>query len=233
MTGLAKLGQRAIVLACAAFVAAGLSACSSSGQGFFERLGELTLTSIAEPKETPPSELTRAELEKIPYATIAVSSDGGPRAYLVPQVDNGGYLDYRDEDGNSVRIFGGAVSGLETAGRDLEGVRYDKRDPIAHLTPIASWPSELWREYQFVGPDLRRYVVALKCNYELVGRVTIEIVEIRFDLMRVRERCANARRQVVNNYWVDEVTGFIWKSQQWLGPRIGHITVEIIRPYAG
>jgi hypothetical protein len=61
----------------------------------------------------------------------------------------------------------------------------------------------------------------------------IEIVELTYDLMRVNEVCRNAEREIINTYWVDAQTGFIWKSEQWLGPRIGHVTIEIIRPYSG
>ena len=234
MSGGGQRFRRVILaLPCVTTLAAGLSACTSTGPSFFERLGELTLTSIAGPVNAPRTELSRAELERIPYATIAVSSDGGPRAYLVPLADNGGYLDYRDAAGNSVRMLGGAVTGLDTAGHDLEGVHFDRSDPIAHPTPLALWPAEIWREYQFAVQNLGRYVISLKCVYEPQGHETVEIVEVRFDLVRVRELCTNARRQITNTYWIDEATGFIWKSEQWLGPKIGQISVEIIRPYSG
>jgi hypothetical protein len=233
MTGRTRHRRRAIVLACLAVIALNPSGCTNSGESYFARLGELALNTVSGREEAPQRELTRAELNRIPYATIAVSSEGASRAYLVPQADNGGYLDYRDAAGNSVRILGGAVAGLETTGHDLEGVSYDRRDPIAYPKRLGLWPSELWREYQFAGPGPSRYVVALKCAYTPRGIETIEIAEIRFTLMHVRERCINARREVINSYWVDESTGFIWKSEQWLGPRVGHVTVEIIRPYSG
>lgn len=222
----------ALLRACALAVA--LSACSGGGdENFFRRLGDLALRSVAGGKEVAPRELTRAELNQIPYATIAVSSDGGPRAYLVPQANNGGYLDYRDESGNSVRVLGGAVAGLQTAGRDLDAVLFEPADPIARPRPLAQWPGQVWRQYQYTQHQLGPYVISLRCVFEPEAQETIEIVELAFTLIRVRETCANARRSVTNTYWVDPRTGFIWKSQQWLGPQIGQISVEVIRPYAG
>ena len=228
-----RLWRAGLTMACAAALATGLSACSSGGPTVFQSVGELTERSVAKSEEAPQPQLTRAELNQIPYATMAVSSGGGPRAYLVLLADNGGYLDYRDEVGNSVRMLGGAVAGFESAGYDLDGVLYDQGDPIAHPRPLAAWPTQNWREYQFSVRDLGRWVIALNCVFQPQGRETVEIVEISFDVMRVNELCTNARRQVTNTYWVDEDSGVIWKSEQWLGPKIGQVSVEIIRPYGG
>ncbi|MCL5776882.1 YjbF family lipoprotein [Limibaculum sp. FT325] len=176
--------------------------------------------------------VSRARLNEIPYATISVATDESAPAYLVPLADNGGYLDYRDTAGNSVRVFGGALAGIVAVGFDLEGVRHDARDPIAHATPLALWPSEVWREYQFSQRDLGPYSIVLKCVMQPQGREPIEIVEIPYDLVRVVETCRNVRRAITNTYWIDAGTGFIWKSRQWAGPRLGHLTIEVIRPYS-
>lgn len=211
----------------------GLGACSSGGPTLFQRIGTLAATTVTGPEETPAPRLTRAELNQIPSAVIAVSTGGGPRAFLVPLSDNNGHLNYRDAEGNAVILFGGAVSRTESLGYDLRAVRYHALDPIAHQMPLAEWPDRVQREYQYARRDLGRYSITLDCVFERVARETIEIVEVSFDVMRVSEICTNARRQITNTYWVDQATGFIWKSEQWVDPRIGHLTIEIIRPYAG
>jgi hypothetical protein len=218
---------------CAAMLVIGPFACSSGGPNVFKRTGEMVVTVIAEPEEPSQPRLTRAELNRIPYATIAVSSDGGPRAYLVPLADNGGYLDYRDAAGTSLRMLGGALAGFDSAGQDLDGVLYDQSDPIAHPTPLEHWPTQVWREYQFSLRHVSSWDIALNCVFQPKGREKIEIAEVSFDVVRVSEVCTNARRQVTNTYWVDEGTGFVWKSEQWLGPKIGQVLVEVIRPYGG
>lgn len=219
-------------LALALALALGLGACSSGGSTVFGQIGTLARTTAAGAEAEAP-ELTRAELNQIGSAVIAVTREGGPRAFLVPLSDNGGYLNYRDDSGNAVVLLGGAVSRTESLGRDLQAVRYQRRDPIAHQTPLAEWPSRVPRDYQYAVRDLGSYNITLDCVFTSVARETIEIVELRYDLVRVSEICTNARRQVSNTYWVDPATGFIWKSEQWAGPRLGHLTVEIIRPYAG
>jgi hypothetical protein len=222
-----------LTLACGVALLTSVTACSSDGSSFFQSVGALTVKSVAGPEIVPQTQLTRAELNQIPYATIAVSSSGGPRAYLVPLADNGGYLDYRDEVGNSVRMLGGAVAAFESAGYDLNGVLHDIADPIAHPRPLAQWPAQVWREFQFTVRHLGPYIISLNCAFEPAGHDTIEIVEVSLTLTRVDEICTNARRQITNTYWIDEETGFIWKSEQWLGPKIGHVSIEVIRPYSG
>ena len=234
MRAVRRLRDGAMALALAGGLTAALAACSSEGPILLHRIGAVAADSIAGPAdEAPAPQLTRAELDRIPSATIALSVAGGPRAFLVPLADNGGYLDYRDAEGNALVMFGGGVSGTGSLGHDLQGVHYHRLDPIAHPTPLAEWPGRVHRDYQFTRRDLDEYSITLDCVFEPVARETIEIVEISFDLVRVNEVCTNARRQVTNTYWVQEDTGFVWKSEQWLGPGIGHLTVEIIRPYAG
>lgn len=212
-------------------LALALGACSSAGPGYLQRLGEQMAGAVAPEEAEPPRELTRAELNEIPYATIAVSRADSPRAFLVPLADNGGYLDYRDSSGRSIRMLGGAVAATEGLVYDLEALRVDRRDPVAHATPLAEWPEQVHREYRYLLHETNDYGITLSCTYQPVARETIEIIEINFDLMRVSEVCTNQRRKVTNTYWVEEDTGFIWKSDQWLGPDLGHLTVEIIRPH--
>ena len=220
-------------IACAVLA---LTAACSSGDNEFQRIGAVAKSSIfgAGEPPPPPPELTREALNQIPSATIAlILGTEGPRTYLVPLADNGGYLTYLDSAGHGLVMFGGAVTGTQAFGKDLEAVRHDRRDPIAHPMPLTDWPAQIYRDYQYALRDGEDYSVTLSCVFDRVVAETVEIVEINFELVRIGETCTNARRQVVNTYWVEEDTGFIWKSVQWLGPSLGQVTVEIIRPYSG
>lgn len=213
-------------------LALSLGACSSGGPGYFQRFGTAIKDTVAPAEPEPAPERTRAELDEIPYATIAVTFEER-RAFLVPLADNEGYLDYRDSTSRGIRMLGGAVAGTEGLGEDLEAVRFASDDPVAHPAPLAEWPDELFRAYQFRKRERPQYSITLGCRYQRLARETVEIIELSYDLVRVSEICRNQRREVVNTYWVEEDTGFIWKSRQWLGPAIGEVRVEIIRPYSG
>ena len=223
---------RAVGLAVA--MAAGLGACSSTGDSSIGKIGALTKASIfGAPERERPPELTRAQLDEIPSATIALAFGDGPRTFLVPLADNGGYLNYLDSGGHGLVMLNGAVTGTQALGRDLEAVRHHPDDPIANPTPVAGWPGGVYRDYQFAQRSGAEYSITLSCVFERLARETIEIIEIDFDVVRISEVCTNARRQVTNTYWVEPETGFIWKSEQWLGPHLEQATVEIIRPYSG
>jgi len=215
-------------------VAGVLAGCSSSGDNTFRQLGALTKAAYfgGEKPERPP-ELTRAQLDEIPYATIALRLGDGTRTFLVPLADNGGYLNYLGSGGRGVVMLGGAVTGTQALGQDLEAVRHQPDDPVAHPTPVGEWPGQVWRDYQFAQRSGTDYSITLNCVFERLVRETIEIVEIDFEVVRISEVCTNARRQIVNTYWVEAETGFIWKSTQWLGPHLEPATIEIIRPYSG
>jgi hypothetical protein len=211
-----------------------LSACSSAGDGNIQRLGSLTKLSLFGGGEVEQKvELTRAQLDEIPFATIALTFGEGQRTFLVPLADNGGYLNYLDSGGRGVVMLEGAVTGTQALGQDLEAVRHEADDPVANLTPVADWPGQVYRDYQFAERDGRDYSITLSCVFERVVTETIDIIELDFEVVRISEICTNARRQVINTYWADAETGFIWKSKQWLGPNLEPATVEIIRPYSG
>ena len=210
-----------------------LAGCASTGDNTFRRLGALAKGSYFDEEPARPPALSRAQLDEIPFATIALSFGDGPRTFLVPLADNGGYLNYLGSGGRGLVMLGGAVAGTQALGQDLQAVRHQGDDPVAYPTPVAGWPGQIWRDYQFAQRSGAEYSITLACVFERLVRETIEIVEIDFEVVRISEVCTNARRQVVNTYWVEAETGFIWKSKQWLGPHLEQATIEIIRPYGG
>lgn len=224
--------RRLATIALLMALGAAAGACSSTGPGYFERVGGSLRAAIAPPERKPPRERTRAELNEIPYATIAVSLRD-VRAIVVARAENRGTLDYRDSAGRAIRMRSGALAGTEGLGIDLAAVRHAQDDPVAYPMPLADWPDSVFREYQYRVRHAPQYGITLACAHQVLARETIEIFEIGFDVVRVSEVCTNQARQVVNTYWVEPETGFIWKSEQWAGPLIGHLTIEIVRPYAG
>jgi hypothetical protein len=227
-------GWKLPALGLALTMTVGLAGCSSTGENNFLRLGALTKVSIFGADEVAVQpEPTRAQLNQIPSATIALSLGAEPRTFLVPLADNGGYLNYLDSAGHGVVMLGGAVTGTQALGQDLQAVRHQQDDPIAYPAPLDEWPGQVTRDYQFAQRGGAEFSITLLCVFEPLARETIEIFETDFDVVRISETCTNARRQVVNTYWVEEGTGFIWQSEQWLGPYLEPATIEIIRPYGG
>lgn len=218
-----------------AALASGLAGCSKGDDPFREQVFGMVREAVTggdEPEAGQERERTRAELDRIKSALIGFSYGDIAPVYMVPLADTGGYLHYQDAGGRGVVMYGGAVSRTLGLGDDLLGVRYAPNDPVAHQTPLAEWPREIVRSYQYRRRDLDDYAITVVCVLEPEERVLYEIVELRFPVTRVKERCRNAAREFENTYWVNE-TGFIWASEQWLGPYLKRGTVEVVRPYGG
>ena len=133
-------------------------------------------------------------------------------------------------------LTGGVVSSSDVVADSLPCVTVsdEPSDTVWIGTlPPAQWPGRVQRDYRYARRDLPSYRITLDCVFTRVARERIEIVEVSYDLVRMGETCTNADRQVENTYWVQEATGFVWKSEQWIGPETGHATIEVVRPYAG
>jgi Group 4 capsule polysaccharide lipoprotein gfcB, YjbF len=235
MVELLAMMRPLVMLACAAVVAG----CSAGGGTVYERLGPmlqqqlLTGTAVGEPEPAPeqPREITRAELNQIPYATISLQAGDNPRAFVVPLADNGGYLVYQDAARRGIVMRGGLITATHGFGYNLDSVAHRHDDPIAVPTPLPLWPGMVERSYDFTIRGQIPYQIAVMCEFDRGVREIIEIVELRLEVVRMVETCTNPERRFVNTYWADPESGFIWKSVQWVGPRLDPMTVEIIRPY--
>lgn len=215
-----------------------LTACSSGGGTVLERLVPLMAQQVLGDAVTAeqavaaaPIEITRAQIEEIPSALIALRVGEMPRALVAPIVDNSGYLVYQDPARRGIVMRGGLITATHGFGYNLDSVKHGLDDPVVVPTPVAEWPVEVSRSYAYTIRGQQRYDIAVVCHFERGVRELIEIVELRFEVVRVIETCVNPRRTFVNTHWVAPDSGFIWKSQQWVSPRLSPFTVEIVRPF--
>lgn len=214
--------------------AVALAGCSSRGNTVFEQMAPLLQDQFlggGEEVAAPARQPTRAELNEIPYATISLQVGDLPPTYVVPATNNGGFLVYQDRGRRGIVMEGGLITATHGLGYDLDAVAHSREDPIARPTPVSEWPATVSRSYSFSIRGQQQYDIGVLCAYERGAREFIEIVELRFEVIRVVETCRNPARSFVNTYWANADTGFIWKSQQWVGPRLDPMTVEIVRPY--
>lgn len=216
-----------------------VGACTSQGTSPVERLLpqiEDTLfggSVLSDPQQVPEVvELTRAQLDQIPFATISVGIEDGGRAYVVAVSDTNGNVVYQDQSRRSLVFRGGLVVATEGLGYNLSAVKHQQgSDPVAEPRTLSEWPVLITRNYQFALRGTDDFQITVRCRYAPAVRETIEIVELTFEVARIEETCGNGARQFTNTYWVDSQTGFIWRSHQWIGPRQPHYLIEVIRPY--
>lgn len=208
-----------------------LSACTERGGTDAVRIGRMILDqALGEELETyePP---TRERLNQIRSALLALGIGDRDPVFIVPTAKNGPYLTYLDTGRRGLILQGGAISATVGLGHDLKGLKISKDDPVVYRTPLAEWPSVIKRVYQYRVRDGEDYIIGLTCQFSRGPHAVIEIYELFFETVQVTETCANAYRTVTNTHWVEPDTGFIWRSEQWVSPKLPDLTVEIVRPF--
>lgn len=221
-------GRRIAGLGLALLAGAVLSACGDTDAARFANVVRASLTGPDEAAREP----TRAELDQVSLAMIAVRPEGAPRSsFLTATTVNEDYVTYYTPAGRSLTFKGGAIAGHRGLSHDLMGFNSSPNDPLVTPTPLADWPDRVDRVFQLRGGDGKIVTRAVVCAPIRGEAVKLEIKEIVFDVVEVEDRCRSGALAFSNRYWVAADTGFVWKSVQWTGPDIYPLAVEIIRPF--
>lgn len=177
-----------------------------------------------------PSQVTLQEASAIPYASLGVRIDGGAEFLIVLATDAphsrlwaaGKSIALQTDDGRIVR-----TSGLA---HNLSGISGDVGVPISPLDALKQRGSKRTLLYDFA--DLNAYSIKTACSTTRLGHENIRILGKTIPTQRVEESCrADALRwSFVNTYWMGEKSGMVWKSIQYVHPRLGPVATEILRP---
>ncbi|MFO7855789.1 MAG: YjbF family lipoprotein [Paracoccaceae bacterium] len=181
----------------------------------------------------PPPQPTRAEIDAIGFATIAARfTDDGPRAFLVAAAATEDYVTYSAADRRNLILHGAAVSSIRGVGSGLVShAAGPGPDPLVTRMPLEAWPSRLVRTWRFSDGLGRETVRAAECRPRAAEEERVEILERRYDLVRVEERCTTSTGSFVNLHWVEPESGFVWKTRQWIGERTPPVRIEILTPF--
>ncbi len=185
----------------------------------------------AKPQATP---VTRAALQRADVATIHIRLTGEERgALMFAASDNGGYVTFASSLRQSVTLRGSQVTASRGIGHDLLSARSSQPDPLTRAIPPGQWPARVTRSYEFPADAPRGRVETFECRFEFGAMREITIIEQRHQGIEVSEYCSGPTGEFENLHFADARTGFVWRSLQWLGPRQGHLDLEIVIPYTG
>lgn len=180
--------------------------------------------------DAPP--LRRAEVAKLPYASMTAKVGKGPVTLLI--------LAYAERDdrhwfaggGQAVVTRHGRV--VKTVGlpRNLRQTIAHGMDPLAGPTHQVPSGTRFRREIDYQAEQ--RFVLPIESTFERIGPRKITILEIEFETVLVRER---NRAPLIdwafeNLYWVDAFDGYVWKSRQHISPDFAAIETEVLKPPA-
>ncbi|MNF97324.1 putative lipoprotein GfcB precursor [compost metagenome] len=213
ITRLAMLPLAALLSACNPLMTASLDTFKAAVQG------------------PEPLELTREQVDAVPYYQIVITAPTGEAvmALVRQQGDVGFWLASTQQvlllqDGLAIRSVG--------FNDNLDGTRFIGESPFR--TGLHRIPDGLHsvRELDFAA----RYQmgVRLESEFEKVGLETVTILDQKQELLRVDEhvRAPGLGFSTVNQYWVDPADGFILMSLQHVTPELPLRIVQVrpLRP---
>ena len=212
-----------------------LTACSSGGTSpVVSVIKGVILPTKAEdlPVTNAGATLTREKIEKFGLSLIRGRIEGEDTSNLLTGTAvNDQYVTYISSFRQNITMLGTLVTGTRGMGGDLLAGRADANDPVAYLTPTASWPSTLTRDYRFPGVGPAGKTVSVTCNLTRSADTKVTIVEVTYDVTPFTEVCKGDGLEFTNTYLAQPDTGQIWQSLQWIGDKVGYVNIDVLEPY--
>ncbi len=215
-----------------------LAACGSGGndpivQAALSEAGGLWAKSKpAQEIAQPPRVVTRADIVRANTAAIQarLASDASP-TLLYAASANGGYITYVSPLRQTITLHGAAeITGTRGLGTDLMSAWSSAPDPLATPIPPGRWPSRVKRSYELPGEGPQGQIVTFDCTFEPGVAAEMTIMQIRYQGVQISETCTGPTGQFENLHFVD-ASGTVWRSLQWVGPKMDLLDLQILEPY--
>jgi hypothetical protein len=200
-----------------------LAGCGDSAVG---RSAAAIGQGIAGGRDAPP--ITREQADASPYAAILVRAEGGRTAYVVLHSATAERQTWLGADRTVlVTQRGRLVQTAGLPGGQLVDTWFGPPDPLAGPVELLEGAAG-WRVV-----DLQpggRFGYRLDCTMRVTERGPVVILDRQYDLATVEERCRGGDgASIVNRFWIDPRSGFVWKSDQWAGAA-GRVRIEVVKP---
>lgn len=200
-----------------------LSGCSSDGQNDWSALwvaGKQSFSGVS-------SLVSLQQAAAIPYATLGVRIGGGPQQLLILAADNGRDRLWTSAAHVAIATHDGRITRTSGLPPDLSG-------HVSVGSQVESWTVPHAYRWNADFEDLNRYSVTVTCRVVPIANEDIEILGQKLAVLRVNEDC---RAEQIgwtfqNVYWVDPVTGRVWRSKQTVHPDGDSLEIELLRPPA-
>lgn len=219
----ARIAAAALLLALAA---CGNTPTGTDPQQLLGRLIERTADDDGAAQVRTAADLTRADIAAItlPLMRVAIPEIGGVATASLAAV-NQGVETWQSPDGSAVLLDGPVLFGTRGIGWDLMTAETAQPRRLLQTGAGGSYTRVL-RHYD---GENQLIPVAYACVLQQQGAETITVLERRHATRRAVERCtAPDGTGFENVYWVGG--GVLWKSRQWISPRLGMLVTERLVP---
>jgi hypothetical protein len=199
-----------------------LAACSSDQQSDWGTV----YTVLSQSFGGKSSDVKREEAAAIPFATIGVRVDGGPEGMLIMAGSNRQQKLWTSASHIVLETEGGRIlrtAGLEYNRSDMRIVRGANERP-----PIDGNVETVWEE-DFA--DQHLYSIPVTCRTTVRGTDSVSNFGRPVPTVRVDEDCRSEQIDwsFTNSYWISPHDGLVWRTIQYVSPKLGPLEIEILR----
>ncbi len=174
--------------------------------------------------------ITRAQIEQQPYAMIGVNNGGKRTAIMVLANIRGAELHWISADRTIIATRGGRLVRTVGLPENIRETRPLGRDPVVDGLHRTTAGATAKRIMDFDNSE--RYGRVVESQYRPVERQNVTIADLTYELLLVVEenRIAVEDWDFENKYWVDPITGFVWKSLQYIDPKFSPFEISVLKP---
>jgi hypothetical protein len=173
--------------------------------------------------------VTREDIGRIPYASIAVRLGKGPQALLVLGRDDGRDLDWVSAKHEVIVTRNGRIVKTFGLTEDVKATEFLSDDPLSAAPDGTPTQSECLRAVDFEPSHFDG--VLLRSQFHALGDEDVAILGSHIST-RVWEETGEAPQfdwQFTNQYWLDAHSGFVWKSRQHTAPGLPALEITVFR----
>ncbi|TKI04408.1 YjbF family lipoprotein [Martelella alba] len=179
----------------------------------------------------PDVEMTPEQVRDIPYASMYARVNNGPQIFVVLAYAENGNLKWVTRDKAMLVTRNGRLIKTLDLTDNLLDVTNLSADPLIHanrITDGAQWTrTQTWTESRKV------YTATFTSRFTLAGNETLTILGAPHTARILDEDVdvAELHTHYRNRYWIDPVTGGVYKTQQFIGPDFFPVETTTLNPY--
>jgi hypothetical protein len=208
--------------------AALLSGCSSSSGDTYRQYGQILGQAFRSTFSR--TDVPRATVAAIPYASMGYRIDNGDQAVLVLATDNGGNQIWTSSTHVVIQTNAGRITRTVGLPHDLAGTVPQRGQELSPIAGALQAPFQSVRLEDF--PDAGAYGVTVSCSAAARRQERIAVLGQGMITTRIDEACqtGSLNWRFVDSFWLDPKTGFVWRSLQHLSPEGEAVETQIFRP---
>ena len=171
--------------------------------------------------------ITQDLIDDIPYASSIVRIGSGPFGLMILESIRDNEATWITADKIYFVIKNGKIIETKGLSNNLSNLLLPTLIEEKNLNNIDVKNTFVYY-YSYDEPEL--YNLEVKANYANKGYRTVKILEKEMNLTLVQENLASdvIGWYVTNSYWIDK-NGYVWKSQQYISPKLPSISYEITK----